>query len=105
MFDWHSDKQVCSWFPPEGNYDIEDVTLAYILGTACTANLGPRDVDELQYFADALVPQHLNPKRYERVSERGFYGSHEVRKMEVDADLSIRRALAAVEGKGDQLGE
>ncbi|KAK1422994.1 hypothetical protein QVD17_18287 [Tagetes erecta] len=103
LFDWYADKRACSWFPPDGNYDLEDVTLAYILGTACTANLGPRDADEWQYFADGLVPEYLDPKRYERVSKRRFFGSHEVRTMEVDAEFSIARALAAAEGKNDQL--
>ncbi|KAI3824851.1 hypothetical protein L1987_06322 [Smallanthus sonchifolius] len=109
LFDWHSDEHVCSWFSQEGNYDIEDVTLAYILGTACTPNLGPRDVDEWQYFAEGVVSQDLNPLNYDRVAERGFYGSHEVRTMEIDTNFCLTRAIAAAttnaEGNGDQSGE
>lgn len=34
----------------EGNFNLEDVTLAYILGVACTPNMGPRDPDDWQFF-------------------------------------------------------
>ncbi|KAF5764356.1 hypothetical protein HanRHA438_Chr15g0703481 [Helianthus annuus] len=105
LFDWHFDKRAYAWFPSEGNFDLEDVALAYILGTACTPNIGPRDVDDWQYFADGIVPKTLYPEKYDRVTERRFYGSDEVRTMETDAEFSLARALAIAEGKNDQSGD
>ncbi|CAH1414356.1 unnamed protein product [Lactuca virosa] len=87
LFDWHSDNRVCSWFPPEDNYNLEDLTLAFILGTACTPNLGVRDVDDWQFFAEGIVPQNPNPMNYNRVIDRRFYGSYEVRTMEIQTRL------------------
>ncbi|MFS7890803.1 hypothetical protein Hanom_Chr15g01366831 [Helianthus anomalus] len=105
LFDWHFDKRAYAWFPSEGNFVLEDVALAYILGTACTPNIGPRDVDDWQYFADGIVPKSLFPEKYDRVTERRFYGSCEVRTMETDAEFSLARALATAEGKNDQSEE
>ncbi|CAI9275747.1 unnamed protein product [Lactuca saligna] len=97
LFDWHFKDHVCSWFPCKDNYDPEDVTLAYILGTACTPNLGDRDVDEWQYFAEGVVPHgDPNPGSYDRVDERRFYGSYEVRTMEIDPEFSLARMLAPI---------
>ncbi|KAL4569665.1 hypothetical protein LXL04_025307 [Taraxacum kok-saghyz] len=89
LFDWHSGKNACAWFPSKDNYDLGDVTLAYILGTACTPKLGVRDVDEWQYFADGIVPHDPNPSNYDRVAKRQFYGSYEVRVMEIDREFSL----------------
>lgn len=93
LFDWHTDNGVYSWFHREGNYDLEDVSLAYILGTSCTPNLGYKDVDDWQYFAEGIVPQNPNPLDYDRIVERGFYGSCEVRTMEIEADFSLSAAF------------
>ncbi|KAL7611076.1 hypothetical protein Lser_V15G11400 [Lactuca serriola] len=83
----HDDNRVCSWFPPEDKYNLEDLTLAFILGTACTPNLGVRDVDDWQFFAEGVVPQNPNPMNYNRVVDRRFYGSYEVRTMEIQTRL------------------
>lgn len=56
LFDWHANNTCCAWFPAEGNFSMEDITLGYILGVACTPRLGPRDVDDWQIFPDGIVP-------------------------------------------------
>lgn len=96
LFDWHTGNRVCSWFPPEGNYNHEDFTLAYILGTPCTPNLGVRDVDDWQFFAEGIVPRNPNPVKYNRVVARRFYGSFEVRTMEIETDFSLSPISAQV---------
>uniref|UniRef100_A0A803Q9N0 Uncharacterized protein n=1 Tax=Cannabis sativa TaxID=3483 RepID=A0A803Q9N0_CANSA len=77
LFDWHDDFCCCSWFPPEqGNYTMEDVTMAYIIGVSCSPMLAPRDVDDWQPFSGDI-------KSKERVTKRSFYGGYEVRTFEV----------------------
>nr|QRG29194.1 putative CP [Dactylorhiza cryptic virus 3] len=88
LFDWHQQATVCSWFPMEGHFNNEDVTLAYILGEACTPNLGPRDVDDWQFF-DGQIPADLNPAHFDRITDRRFYGSYEVRTLEVDSEFTL----------------
>ncbi|GKC39118.1 hypothetical protein Tco_1051502 [Tanacetum coccineum] len=94
LFDWHTRNRVCSWFSEKGNYTLEDVTLAYILGTACTSNLGSRDVDDWQFFAEGVVPSNPDRLEYDRVVERRFHGSYEVRTMDIEAEYSLSAALA-----------
>nr|BCS51496.1 coat protein [Vitis cryptic virus] len=79
LFDWHTDDRCCSWFPMEGNYNMEDVSLAYIIGVACTPKLGPRDVDDWQPFPGNQIPANINPNAYPRQTPRRFFGSYEVR--------------------------
>lgn len=79
LLDWHEDCECCAWFPRKGNYTMEDVTVAYILGAACTPNLGFRDVDDWQ---NGIVPENVNPLSYDRVKDRHFYGGYEVRTIE-----------------------
>lgn len=82
LFDWHTDNKCCSWFPTEGNYNMEDVSLAYIIGVACTPKLGIRDVDDWQPFPGGVVPQNVQPYDLDRAVARRFYGSYEVRTLE-----------------------
>ncbi|KAM0982848.1 hypothetical protein EV1_015591 [Malus domestica] len=70
---------VLSDSPAWGNYTMEDVMVAYILGAACTPNLGFRDVDDWQ---NGIVPENVNPLSYDRVKYRHFYGGYEVRTIE-----------------------
>lgn len=93
LFDWHVTNCVCSWFPMEGHFNNEDVSLAYILGEACTPNLGPRDVDDWQFF-EGQVPADLNPFNFDRLTDRRFYGSYEVRTLDVDADFTLPKTAA-----------
>ena len=58
LFDWHDEKRCCAWFPPEGNNTMDDVTIAYIVGAACTPHLGPRDVDDWQ---TRTLPENVHP--------------------------------------------
>nr|WAK97195.1 putative coat protein [Dichroa partitivirus 2] len=82
LFDWHSDNRCCAWFPPEGNYTMDDVSIAYIIGVACTPKLGPRDIDDWQLFENNIVPNPLIADNLERAVERRFFGGYEVRTLE-----------------------
>ena len=82
LFDWHTDNRCCAWFPPEGNYTMDDVSIAYIIGVACTPKLGPRDVDDWQQFENNVVPQTVHADALERSVERRFFGAYEVRTLE-----------------------
>ncbi|GAB2298335.1 hypothetical protein Dimus_032403 [Dionaea muscipula] len=79
LFDWHADYQVCAWFPSEGNFNMKDVTIAYIIGVACSPNLGPSDVDEWQPYPQGRNADNLDLTQVERLTPRRFYGSYEVR--------------------------
>lgn len=80
LFDWHNER-CCSWFPAEGNYTMEDVTLAYIIGAACTPKLAPKDIDSWQPIPEGADPVE-NIQAFERVDTRSFFGSYEVRRAE-----------------------
>lgn len=88
LFDWHVKDRVCSWFPPDDNYTRDDLALAYILGTACSPNLGVRDDDDWQYFSEGIVPLNPNRMNYNRVVDRRFYGSHEIRTLEIETEFN-----------------
>ncbi|DAZ87295.1 TPA_asm: coat protein [Arceuthobium sichuanense virus 7] len=90
LFDWHSDNRACAWFPHEGNYNMDDVSIAYIIGVACTPNLGLRDTDDWQDFPNGIVPFPVITSSYQRVTPRIFYGAYEVR------TLSQRTATISV---------
>lgn len=79
LFDWHTDNRCCAWFPMEGNYAPEDITLAYIIGAACSPKLGPRDVDDWQDWPDQIRPAEFNMAQLDRAVQRRFYGAYEVR--------------------------
>nr|WAK97201.1 coat protein [Polygonatum partitivirus 2] len=83
LFDWHDTEMCLAWFPLEGNYTMEDVTIAYIIGEACTPNLAYRDVDDWQNFTGNVIPQNFTTNSLNRVVGRRFYGSYEVRSHEV----------------------
>lgn len=79
LFDWHTDNRCCAWFPAEGNYTMDDVTLAYIVGVACTPNMAPVDVDDWQSFPNRVVPHNIRAEVYPRITNRRFTGAYEVR--------------------------
>ncbi|ALT00591.1 capsid protein [Sinapis alba cryptic virus 1] len=82
LFDWHDDDRVCAWFPMEGNFTMDDVTMAYILGVACTPKLAPCDVDDWQYFPNDVVPANLDPYAFLRLTNRRFHGGYEIRTLD-----------------------
>jgi len=88
LFDWHANDIACAWFPPDGNFNYEDVTVSYIVGVACTPKLGPRDADDWTYFQHGLVPDNY-VSICRRSTERCFYGSYEIRTIEVEKNFHI----------------
>lgn len=106
LFDWHDQDNVCAWFPMEGNYNEQDITLAYIIGVACTPKLGSRDVDDWVSYPNAVVPPTLSISTHPRVTPRRFYGSYEVRTVEVqkeyNQDVFIPNADLSDEAKKQQ---
>lgn len=79
LFDWHDEDVCCAWFPFEGNFSMDDVTIAYIIGVACTPNLGPRDIDDWQTFPGNTLPSAIDQKQYKRVVEPRFHGAYQHR--------------------------
>ncbi|QBC66122.1 coat protein [Cucumis melo cryptic virus] len=78
LFDWHSSGHAYAWFPTENNYDMRDVTVAYVLGVACTPKLGPRDIDEWQYFPANVLPREIRASDYARERQVAYHGAVEV---------------------------
>lgn len=73
LFDWHDDATAYAWFVAKGNYDLDDVAVAYILGVACTPKLGPRDCGEWQYCLANAFPAQMNLVGFERAREIAYY--------------------------------
>ncbi|KAK1584359.1 hypothetical protein Q3G72_032274 [Acer saccharum] len=89
LFDWHDNDVMASWFPVIGNYTMEDVTLAYIIGVACTPRLGYHDIDDWQEFPNNVQPANPVAANYNRLTPRRFYGAYEVRTLETETRLII----------------
>jgi len=83
LFDYRLGKAY-SWFPMESNFSRVDLIAPHILGIPCTPRLGPRDVDDWQFFPGGALPPRVNINNYRRVTERRFYGSAEYRTLETD---------------------
>nr|AVK94124.1 hypothetical protein [Raphanus sativus cryptic virus 3] len=96
LFDWHAEDQICAPFQPEGNFNNEDIAMAFVLGTACTSLIGMRDRDDWQFYPNANVPAHFNPHTAQRITPRTMYGSYEVRSYETDHDYYIPSNSAGV---------
>ncbi|KAH9754437.1 hypothetical protein KPL71_015443 [Citrus sinensis] len=70
-------------FPSEGNYTVDDVSLAYIVGAACSPNLGPCDeMDDWKPFPDGILPEEITTSDDERVVYICFREASEVRTIE-----------------------
>lgn len=79
LFDWQTDGLIYAWFRSEGNYTLDDVAAAYIIGTACTPKLGPRDYDEWRLLPGNVHhthPEHLNLRRIRSLT---YHGQVEIR--------------------------
>lgn len=87
LLDWH-DNKAYSWFPLEGNYNAEDVAIAYIIGVACTPNLAFRDVDDWQDLP-ARHTQATLPLNYARARPLCQTGGCNVRTYEFRDDHRI----------------
>ncbi|QED42874.1 ORF1 [Dactylorhiza cryptic virus 2] len=79
LFDWPASNQAFAWFPMEGNYSQEDVTIAYIIGAACTPKLGFADFDEWRYFQEGFNINTVDVPNYQRVVKRHWRGLAEYR--------------------------
>ncbi|UTQ50856.1 MAG: coat protein [Plant associated deltapartitivirus 6] len=97
LFDWHQDgntNKAFAWFPAEGNYSLEDMVAPHIIGEAITPCIGPRDVDDWQYFPNLIKPANVAWERARRVIERRFRGSAEFRTYE-EAKIDLARFTTA----------
>jgi len=79
LFDWHDAESCLAWYPLEGNYSMDDVSIAYIVGVPCTPNLGPRDFDDWQQFPNNTVPAQFSTQTFDRVRNQSFFGAYPVR--------------------------
>nr|QRG29215.1 putative CP [Rhodiola cryptic virus 2] len=118
LFDWHSDGLVYAWFPSEGNYNLDDVTTAYILGVPCTPNLAPRDYDEWQLLPGNVFPDNPNTISINRIRPITYHGAIEYRTIEsrawrfppayrrviTDANPSLATAIQPLAQEGRQVG-
>jgi hypothetical protein len=95
MFDWHEQDQVCAPFNAEGNFNNEDITIAYILGTACTSKIGFRDVDDWQLFPDGIIPAGFTGASSDRSIPRTMWGSYETRTVVIEDTHMIPTTPAA----------
>nr|QRG29191.1 putative CP [Camellia cryptic virus 2] len=82
LLDWHDDNLAYAWFPTEGNYSFEDVTLAFIIGVACTPKLAPRDYDEWQLLPGNVEPANRNYTYLRRLRPVAYHGAIEIRTYE-----------------------
>nr|QRG29214.1 putative CP [Rhodiola cryptic virus 2] len=78
LFDWHSNDRVCAWFPKMGNYTSEDVTIAFIIGVACTPKLAHQDSDTWQFLPAGISEHQIKAEELERIKNRTYYGAYEV---------------------------
>lgn len=78
LFDWHLDNDGCAWFPKKDNYDLEDVSYAYLIGVACTPHLGPQDMDDWQTVPNETNVNQLDLNAFRRIQPRRFFGDYEV---------------------------
>lgn len=87
LFDWSQQRTAFAWFPQEGNYNDEDIAVAYVIGDTCTPKLGHSDIDDWKYTNSAtidLTSQDLIDS-YKRVVPRRYHGCAEFRIAEVEA--------------------
>ncbi|KAK9218811.1 hypothetical protein WN943_007449 [Citrus x changshan-huyou] len=83
LFGWHEDNKCYASCPSEGNYTVDDVSLAYIVGAACSPNLGPCDeMDDWKPFPDGILAEEITTSAYERVVYRCSREASEVRTIE-----------------------
>ena len=82
LFDWHDDGLAYAWFPSEANYTFDDVTIAYILGVACTPKLAPRDYDEWQIMPGNIAPANPDYSQFQRARPLTYRGAVEIRVFE-----------------------
>ncbi|QRG29178.1 putative CP [Alloteropsis cryptic virus 1] len=90
LFDWH-EGHVCAWFPADSNYTMDDVTIAYIVGVACTPNLGPLEYDEWQFFPGNVAVTAPIPSSYRWTSSRHTYGGFEV--LDIDNQSGFKTTI------------
>lgn len=95
LFDWHNNKMY-AWFKRDGNYTNEDVAIAYIIGGACTPNLGPRDVDDWQTWTNNTVPADIDLTTYDRVDASRWGGGFIVRTHNTrDLEFTVKGTVPA----------
>lgn len=86
LFDWTQTQSAFSWFPQEGNYNEEDIAVAYVIGDACTPKLGHADIDDWKYTNAATLDLSTLSliTAYKRVTPRRWSACAEFRTAEVE---------------------
>jgi len=86
----NEDAALYAWFPSEGNYNSEDLVLAFIIGCACSPRIGPVEIGEWQWFPRNSGPNWI-PPAYPgaHVSTRHNYGSVEITTCEVQKHIPV----------------
>nr|WIL96150.1 coat protein [Carrot cryptic virus 2] len=75
LLDWHQGSAY-AWFTAEGHYSPSDLVAAYIIGEACTPNMGPSDRDEWQTWPNNSKPATISIGSLKRVETRTIaYGA------------------------------
>ncbi|QTG10437.1 coat protein [Marigold cryptic virus] len=81
LFDWF-DNSAYAWFPFDGNYNEIDISVAYILGVACTPKVSLPDTDEWRIVPLKTDPKKIDVNSYVRVNPRRRHGTSEHRALE-----------------------
>ncbi|KAI3828141.1 hypothetical protein L1987_02238 [Smallanthus sonchifolius] len=81
LFDWF-DNAAYAWFPFDANYNEIDITVAYILGVACTPKVSLPDTDDWRYCAHRTDLKRIDLESYARVIPRRRFGTSEHRLLE-----------------------
>lgn len=87
---------------------MDDVSIAYIVGVACTPNTGPCDVDEWNEYPNGVRPDYVEAATLDRAVARRFYGSYEVRSFEErlnnDDNTRVKRQKTGEDPSKGKLG-
>ncbi|UTQ50852.1 MAG: coat protein [Plant associated deltapartitivirus 4] len=79
LFDWFDTTSAYAWFPLENNYNETDISVAYILGVACTPKVSLPDIDDWRYLDARVDMRRIDVDTYKRVIARRKFGNSEHR--------------------------
>lgn len=84
LFDWFDTATAYAWFPLENNYNETDISVAYILGVACTPKVALPDIDDWRYLEQKYDYKRIDINSYRRVVPRRKFGNSEHRILEAE---------------------
>lgn len=91
LFDWHYGKAY-AWFPKEGNYNYDDVNLAYIIGVPCTPLQSIRDEDFPRQYPNNIETETIDLMSLKRVLPKRRMSNIDVRTIKKQV-LEIERPI------------